>query len=74
MSEQKALVLRTGFIGTCALVALVLLATFYSTVSGAVDRAAKQRVAARPGSASTAAGLAARQQPRANALFARVGD
>ena len=74
MSEQKALVLRKSFIGTCALVALVLLATFYSTVSGAVERAAKQRVAARQGGASTAIGMATRPQPRANALFARVGD
>jgi len=74
MSEQKALVLRKGFIGTCALVALLLLATFYSTVTGAVERAAKQRVAARQGGASTAIGTAAHPQARGSALLARVGD
>lgn len=74
MSEQSAVVLRKGFIGTCALMALVLLATFYSTVSGAVERAAKQRIAARQGSAPTAVGSASHQQPRANTLFARIGD
>jgi len=75
MSEQRALYLRKGFIGTCAFAALVLLASFYSIVSGAVDRAAKQRLAAVQGSAATTLGAAAAQrQPRANALFARVGD
>ncbi len=42
MSEQRLGVLRTGFVGTCALVALVLLAVFYSTVSSAVDHAAQR--------------------------------
>ena len=45
MSEQRVLFLRKGFIGTCAFAALVLLASFYSIVNGAVDRAAKQRLA-----------------------------
>ena len=74
MSEQRALYLRKGFIGTCAFAALVLLAGFYSIVSGAVDRAAKQRLAAVQGSAATALGGQAQPQRRANALFARVGD
>ena len=74
MSEQRALYLRKGFIGTCAFAALVLLASFYSIVSGAVDRAAKQRLAAAQGGAATTLGAAAQRQPRANALFARVGD
>ena len=46
MSEQRVLFLRKGFIGTCAFAALVLLASFYSIVSGAVERAARQRLAA----------------------------
>ena len=37
MSEQRVLFLRKGFIGTCAFAALVLLASFYSIVSGAVE-------------------------------------
>jgi hypothetical protein len=76
MSEQRALVLRKGFIASCALAALVLLASFYSIVEGAVERAARQRVAARQGSApTTTIGTTARQQQQhANALFARVAD
>jgi len=74
MSEQRALVLRKGFIGACAFAALVLLASFYSIVSGAVDRAAKQRLATAHGSSATTLATAAQRQPRANALFARVGD
>ena len=74
MSDRQALVLRKGFIGTCALAALVLLASFYSIVSGAVDRAARQRVAGVPGSAATVAGTATHPQRHANPLLARVGD
>jgi len=75
MSEQRVLFLRKGFIGTCAFAALVLLASFYSIVSGAVERAAKQRLAAtgEVGSATAFSGVA-RQPQRAKALFARVGD
>ena len=74
MSEQRARVLRKGFIGTCAFAALVLLASFYSIVSGAVDRAAKQRLVASHGSAATAVGAATQRQPHGNALLAHVGD
>ena len=75
MSQQGVLYLRKSFIGTCAFAALVLLASFYSIVSGAVERAAKQRLAA-TGEISSARALSAvpRQPQRANALFARVGD
>jgi hypothetical protein len=74
MSEQRVLFLRKGFIGTCAFVALVLLASFYSIVSGAVDRAARQRVAAAGGVGSAAALSAVTRRPqRANTLFASVG-
>ena len=74
MSEQRVLFLRKGFIGTCAFAALVLLASFYSIVSGAVERAARQRLAASDVRSATALGAVPRQQPRANTLFARVGD
>jgi hypothetical protein len=75
MSEQRVLFLRKGFIGTCAFAALVLLASFYSIVSGAVERAAKQRLAATGEKPSARAFSAlARQPQRTNALFARVGD
>ena len=75
MSEQRALVLRKGFVAACSLAALVLLASFYSIVDGAVERAARQRIAARQGSVPMTVGSAPRRQPQhANALFARVGD
>jgi len=74
MSEQRVLFLRKGFIGTCAFAALVLLASFYSIVSGAVDRAARQRVAAADGRAGAALGAPSRQPARASALFASVGN
>ena len=50
MSEQRVLFLRKGFIGTCAFAALILLASFYSIVSGAVDRASRHRLAVADGS------------------------
>ena len=75
MSEQRVLFLRKGFIGTCAFAALLLLASFYSIVSGAVERAGKQRLAAAGKVTSATAFSAMPLQPqRANALFARVGD
>jgi hypothetical protein len=74
MSESRAVFLRKGLIGSCALVALVLLASFYSIVSGAVDRAARQRSAAAEnfGTASTSA-LPARSA-RGNGMLARAGS
>jgi len=75
MSEQRVLFLRKGFIGTCAFAALVLLASFYSIVSGAVERAAKQRLAVTGEGASVKAFSGVpRQAQRANALFASVGN
>ena len=75
MSEQRVLFLRKGFIGTCAFAALVLLASFYSIVSGAVDRAAKQRLAATVDrTPATALNAVPRRPQGANTLFARVGD
>jgi hypothetical protein len=73
MSEQSVLFLRKGLIGTCAFVALVMLATFYSVVSGAVERAARQRVAVDViphGSATTNA----RPSARSGAMLARVDN
>ena len=43
MSERGGFVIRNGLLATGALAILVLLMLFYSTVSGAVDRAARQR-------------------------------
>jgi hypothetical protein len=74
MSEQRVLFLRKGFIATCAFAALVLLASFYSIVSGAVERAARQRLAAADGTRAATLATMPRQQTRVNALFARVGD
>ena len=76
MSEQRVLFLRTGFIGTCAFAALVLLASFYSIVSGAVDRAARQRLAAADARPDAALSATPRQraQAQAHALLASVGN
>ena len=75
MSEQRVMFLRKGFIGTAAFAALLLLASFYSIVSGAVERAARQRLAATGAVRSAAALEAAPRQPqRTNALFARIGN
>jgi hypothetical protein len=73
MSEQRAL-LHKGLIGTCALAALVLLASFYSIVSGAVDRAARQRLAAAEGTTSATVAATPRPSSRGNALLARIGN
>ena len=43
MSERQGFVIRNGFLATGALAIFVLLMLFYSTVSGAVDRAARHR-------------------------------
>jgi hypothetical protein len=74
VSERHAVFLRQGLIGTCAFVALVLLAAFYSTVSGAVERAARQRTATAEGVPRAANLAVARPAPRARALLARVDD
>jgi hypothetical protein len=75
MSEQRALLVHKTLIGTCALAALILLVSFYSVVHGAVDRAARQRLAAADAPAPHAATRAA-PAPAANAaaLVARIGN
>ena len=73
MSEHRAGILRHGLIGICAFAALVLLAVFYSTVSGAVERASRQRLAAAESSPRVPA-LAQRAAVRSRALFARVDN
>ena len=53
----------------------MLLASFYSIVNGAVERAAKQRLAVSGAVRSRTAFSAVPRQPqRANALFASVGN
>jgi hypothetical protein len=74
MSEQRVLFLRKGFIGTCAFAALLLLASFYSIVSGAAERAARQRLAAVDASPVAALAALPRQQARTGALLASVGN
>jgi hypothetical protein len=70
MSERRMLFLRNGLVAGCAFAAIVLLASFYSIVSGAVDRAARQRLAAADASQAAAALLAPRPR-RPVALLAR---
>ena len=73
MSEQRVLFLQKSLIGTCVLVALILLVSFYSVVHAAVDRAARQRVAALE-PAAKAMPATQRGSARGSALLARVGD
>lgn len=74
MSEHRIWILRRGLIGTCAFVALVLLAAFYSTVSGAVDRAARHRLIAADSAPQGASVAVRRPAARNPALLARVDN
>lgn len=74
MSQERALVLRKGFIASCAFAALLLLASFYSIVNGAVDRAARHRLAAADASPAATVTAMPRQQAQAHALLASVGN
>jgi hypothetical protein len=74
MSEQRVLFLQKSLIGTCALVALVLLFSFYGVVSEAVHRAARQRLASADAVPQATAPAAQRNAPRKNALLARIGN
>lgn len=66
--------LGKGFIVSCAFAALVLLASFYSIVSGAVDRAARHRLAAADASPAATVTAVPRQQAQGHALLASVGN
>jgi hypothetical protein len=69
--QRRALLLRNGLIAGCTLVAIVLLASFYSIVSGAVERAARHRLAVADGSAPPSLPVAARPAARRVALLGR---
>ena len=70
MSEHRVLVLRNGLVVSCAFAALVLLMSFYSIVSGAVDRAARHRLAVADAGTPAATALAVPASRRV-ALFVR---
>jgi hypothetical protein len=80
MSQQRALLLRNGLVAGCAFAAIVLLASFYSTVSGAVEQAARHRLALVDSAVATQAVLAAptsaiaARAPRRAALVARADN
>jgi hypothetical protein len=76
MSAQRMLFLQKSLIGTCAFVALVLFASFYVVVSGAVQRGPRQRLASvDPVAQATTATTAQRSSVgRGAALLARVGN
>ncbi len=61
MSDRQGFVMRNSLLATGALAILALLALFYSTVNGAVDRAARHRA---DGVAPVAAQSALTPQPR----------
>ncbi|MDQ6640655.1 MAG: hypothetical protein M3Z15_13475 [Pseudomonadota bacterium] len=71
MSEQRALFLRKGLIATCAFAAIVLLAGFYSIVSAAVDRAARQRAGASHRISQVSLTTTQRSASHSTALLAR---
>ena len=74
MSERRVLFLRNGLVAGCAFAAIVLLASFYSIVSGAVDRAARHRLAVADGSSvATAPAALAMPSSRRVTLVSR-GD
>jgi hypothetical protein len=64
---------RKGLVGACAFFALVLLASFYSVGSGAVDRAARQRFSGAEGVGSAARSAAPSPSARSNRMLARAG-
>ena len=79
MSEQRALLIRKGLIGTCAFVSLILFVSFYLVVSGAVQRGPRQRLASvdpvtHPVTQATAGATAGRSAGDGATLFARVGN
>lgn len=74
MSEQRVLFLQKSLIGMCALAALILLVSFYSVVSGAVQRAAQQRLASVDAVTQPGTPTALRGSARGGALLARVGN
>jgi len=75
MSEQRAQFLEKSLIGTCAFVAVVLLASFYMVVSDAVHRGARQRMASVDAAThAAAAATLPRSAARGAALLARVGN
>jgi hypothetical protein len=79
MSQQRVLLLRNGLIAACALAAVVVLASFYSIVSGAVERAARQRLVVADTAAVTKTVLVSHtmlvsRTPRRVALLARNGN
>ena len=74
MSEQRVLFLQKSLIGMCALAALILLVSFYSVVSGAVQRAAQQRLASVDAVTQPGTPTAQRASARGGALLARVGN
>jgi hypothetical protein len=72
MSEQGVVVMRKGIVGTCAFVAVVLLVVFYSTVSGAVERATRHRVAGAEAAPVVARGASPRSPAPGRAVVARI--
>ena len=73
MSEQRVLLLQKSLIGTCAFVALILFASFYMVVSGAVQRGPRL-ASVDPATPHAAPTVAQRSTGHGNALLARVGN
>ena len=74
MIVERTRLVQTSLLGGCALVALVLLVSFYSVVHGVVDRAARQRVAATGALEKRATPAPTRAAATGSALVAQVGN
>ena len=75
MSERRVLFLRHGLVAGCVFAALVLLASFYSIVNGAVDRAARHRMAGTDvGSLATPSATLAATSSRRVTLVSRADN
>jgi hypothetical protein len=74
MSEQRLAFLQNSLISTCAIAALILLASFYLVVNGAFQRAAQHRLAGVDAATQPAAPTAQRAPARSDALLAHVGS
>jgi hypothetical protein len=74
MIVERTRLVQATLLGGCALVALILLVSFYSVVHGAVDRAARHRVASSQTVEKRALTVAQRAGAKAGALVAQVDN
>jgi hypothetical protein len=74
MSERRVLPVQKSLIATCALVALILFASFYMVVSDAVQHPRHRMASVEPATQQATPAAAPRNAGRGSALLARVGN